>query len=126
MNPNLRNLLRYFLVGGAAAGLNWLVFFVLFYALSLHYLLSATAAFILATALNFFLGKKFIFKDSRHSIFREGVLVYAASLAGLCVDLGVLFLCVEGLFIPALLAKIIATGAAFLVNFSLRQWVIYG
>ena len=121
----MQKLFKYILVGGSAAVVNWCVFFICTKIFFLHYIFSGVLSFILATLWNFLFAKKYIFKNSRHSLAKETVLIYAASFIGLCIDTLTLSVCVEFLAISAMLGKIIATAAAFVFNFSIRNFVIY-
>lgn len=112
-------------MGGSAAVVNWLIFFLSIQILHLHYLFAGLISFVLATLWNFVFARLFIFKNSKHSLVLESTLVYLVSLGGLLIDMGVLYICVDGLSIHVMLAKILATGIAFVFNFSLRQFVIY-
>ncbi len=121
---HITRFIKYIFVGGSAALVNWAVFFTT-QILSLHYLLGGLVSFVIATLWNFIFAKKFIFRDSKHHIFKEGALIYLASFVGLLLDLGVLFVCVEYLHIDEMPSKVISTGVAFIFNFSIRNFVIY-
>ena len=117
-------LYKYILVGGSAALINWLIFYIATES-GLWYILAGLLSFILATLWNFIFAKIFIFKHSKHHIFKESILVYVVSFIGLCIDMGVLFVCVEILAFHTMLSKVIATGIAFIFNFSVRFFGIY-
>lgn len=123
-NELLSKLFKYILVGGSAALVNWILFYLCLES-GLWYILAGVLSFILATLWNFILAKKFVFLDSQHTIIKEGLLIYLVSFGGLLIDIGILFLCVEVLNFHALFAKLIATGTAFVFNFTLRYAVIY-
>lgn len=117
-------LYKYILVGGSAALINWLIFYTAIES-GLWYILAGFISFILATLWNFLLAKIFIFKHSTHHIFKESMLIYIVSFCGLLIDMGVLFVCVEILALHTMLGKVIATGIAFIFNFSVRFFGIY-
>ena len=121
---HIASFVKYVIVGGSAALINWAVFYLGLQA-GLQYLLSGVLSFILATLWNFIFAKIFIFKHSKHHIFKESILVYVVSFIGLCIDMGVLFVCVEILAFHTMLSKVIATGIAFIFNFSVRFFGIY-
>ncbi|MGX2983649.1 GtrA family protein [Helicobacter sp. 23-1045] len=120
----MEKLFKYVLVGGSAAIINWIVFFVCVEICALHYLGGGFLAFIVATLWNFILARKFIFTP-KHSLLKESALIYLVSFAGLCIDILVLYVCVDVLKIPAMVGKIFASGVAFLFNFNVRNFVIY-
>ena len=125
MYKNFSNLILYVFVGGSAALVNWAVFYVCLEKFAIAYMLAGFMAFVLATLWNFILAKRFIFKDSKHSLLKESALIYIVSFLGLCLDMGVLYMCVEWLKLDEMLSKIIATGIAFFFNFSIRNFIIY-
>lgn len=115
---------KYIVVGGSAALINWIVFYMATY-VGLWYIYAGLASFMLATLWNFLLARIFIFTNSSHHILKESALVYIASSLGLLIDIGTLYICVEFLALHAMLGKVIATGMAFVFNFSIRFWYIY-
>ncbi|TLD97479.1 GtrA family protein [Helicobacter jaachi] len=115
---------KYLLVGGSAALINWLIFYTAI-TFNMWYIYAGLLSFVLATLWNFILARLFIFKASQHSLLKESTLVYLVSLGGLLIDIGILFVGVDLLECNAMLSKIIATGVAFIFNFSLRYGVIY-
>lgn len=117
-------LYKYILVGGSAALINWLIFYIATES-GLWYILAGFISFILATLWNFLFARIFIFKNSAHHILKESILVYVVSFIGLCIDMGVLFVCVEILAFHTMLSKVIATSIAFIFNFSVRFFGIY-
>lgn len=116
---------KYLFVGGSAALVNWAVFYVVVIVFGVQYLLGGFVSFVLATLWNFLFAKKFIFGDSKHSLFQEMFLIYIVSFGGLLIDMGVLWVCVEIVEIQTMLSKILATGVAFVFNFGVRHFVIY-
>jgi len=118
-------LIKYLFVGGSAAMINWAVFYMLVLCAGWNYLLGGFISFILATLWNFVLARKFIFHISKHSLLKESMLIYAVSFGGLLIDISVLYAGVEILEIDEMPSKILATGAAFIFNFGMRNFVIY-
>lgn len=120
----LNKLLKYTLVGGLCALINWAIFYVLLH-FDLHYLIAGLISFIIATMCNFWLAKWLIFKHYRHSLFKETFVIYLVSFLGLLIDIFTLFICVQIFQISAMLSKILASGVAFIFNFSIRNFVVY-
>ncbi|STQ86803.1 GtrA family protein [Helicobacter muridarum] len=125
MNQYMNIFFKYLLVGGSAALINWLIFFLCFYYFDIYYLLAGAISFIVATLWNFLLAKKFIFHSSTYSPLKEGALIYLVSFGGLIIDMSVLYLCVQWLGLHEIVGKILATGIAFVFNFGMRQFIIY-
>jgi putative flippase GtrA len=78
-----------------------------------------------ATAVNYFLSERFGFLSGNRS--RTGLVigVYFVSSAGLAVDILVLWALYSVLSINVMVAKIIGTAAAFVVNFGGRQFFVF-
>jgi putative flippase GtrA len=119
-------LAKYLIVGGLAALVEWGVFGLLLHYARLHYLLAALIAFVVATLANYALGMKLLFVSKSGSVPKDVAMVFVASLLGLGVNLLTLGVLISRFAVNPIAAKIAATGAAFLVNFAARQFVIFG
>ena len=119
-------IVRYFFVGGAAAVVDIGIFF-LFAKLAGHdYLLVGCVGFLIATAVNYVLSVKHVFKSGvRFTKRREIILVYAVSLVGLSINQLVLYVMIEQAHSELMLAKLTATGVCFFWNFSARHFIIF-
>lgn len=122
-----RALGRYILVGGTAAGVDIGLFMLFAQYLGMPYLRVAAASFILATLVNYWLSIRFVFVSGQRFRRRhEMALVFAVSLAGLALNAGILWLCVERGQFGLLVAKLTATGVVFFWNFLARRILIFG
>jgi putative flippase GtrA len=115
---------KYVLTGFSCALVNWGIFSLLHYAVALHYLIAAAAAFIVSTTINYLLSKK-VFAPHGRSIYAEFLLVVLASAVALSFDLVVMYAIVEFCAFPAIIAKILGTGSAFFINYLSRQFFIF-
>ena len=128
---NIRQFISYFGVGGAAALVEWVAFYLFDTVFGIQYLMATVLAFILSTTANWFLGRVFTFKDSAYKDrkLREIVLVFLVSAIGLLFNLALmyLFVTVFGMNTNILktVAKILATGIVFIWNFLARKLWIY-
>ena len=132
MTMNFRNtllqLLLYLVVGGLATLVEWGTFFVLNAPLSLHYAAATALAFIASTFANWLFGRLILFRDTQKSkaaTAKELLKIYAVSVAGLVMNLAIMFVAVEECAISEMPAKILATGIVFAWNFLVRKLVIY-
>ena len=123
-NKNLKEFLLYLVVGGVATVTEWLIFFVL-EKTALHYMLATVIAYVIATFVNWLAGRVLVFKVSTKAITREIMEIYIASIVGLLLNLGLMWLMVDAFDFNEMLSKIIATGLVFLYNFLIRKLVIY-
>lgn len=122
----MRQLIRYFFVGGIAAFTDVVLFFVFAQLLELPYLPVGAVSFLIATSVNYLLSIRYVFRSgSRFGKRQEIILVFVVSGIGLLVHQVVLFIAVEWLSILLMLAKITATGTVFFWNFGARRYLIF-
>jgi glycosyltransferase involved in cell wall biosynthesis len=116
--------LKYVGAGFLCALLNWGTFYLLNYIAGLHYLAAAAIAFILSCTLNYVLCK-FIFASRGRKKAAEFIFLLLASAIALSIDLSVMYLLVEKISLPRMVAKILGTGSAFFFNYISRQFFIF-
>ncbi len=115
----------YFAVGGICALLDWALFALFLYGADLHYLISATISFIIATGVNYVLSVKYVFETGRRSRGEQLVLVYFASGVGILINLAVLSGLIEFVGLHPMVAKLAGTASAFGWNFGARYYWIF-
>lgn len=119
-------LVRYFLVGGFAAVIDFSVFFFLVMVIELPWFPVAIFSFLTATTVNYFLSIRFVFKTgARFNRSHEIGLVFLASGIAMIVNQSILWLTIESLALNLLISKFLATSAVFLLNFYLRHYFIF-
>ena len=117
---------RYFLVGGTAAGVDFVLFAVLVKTFGIGWLVAGTFSFCIATATNYLLSIRHVFQSgARFQKSHELVLVFIVSAVGLVINQAVLGLLVEGQGTDLLLSKIAATGSVFFWNYGARHHFIF-
>lgn len=91
-----------------------------------NYLIVGCMGFTLATALNYFLSIRFVFRSGvRFAKHTELTFIYIVSLLGLVLNQGILYVLVENAGSELMLSKFAATGAVFLWNFSARNLIVF-
>ena len=119
-------IVRYFFVGGAAAAVDIGIFFVFAKLAGHDYLLVGCVGFLVATAVNYALSVKHVFRSGvRFSKGKEIALVYLVSMVGLAINQLVLYLLIEKMGSEMMLAKLAATGVVFFWNFSARHFIVF-
>ena len=90
------------------------------------YLAAASLAFIAGAAVAYVLSVRFVFHH-RHSVRRtvEFSSFVGLGLAGLVVNAGVMFVAVSAAGIALVPAKLLAAGATFTTNFTLRRQLLF-
>ena len=129
---NIKQFISYFFVGGVAAIVEWVMFFIFANVLQINYFVSTVIAFIFSTTANWILGRIPTFKDNntyKDKKAKEAFLVFIVSAIGLLFNLILMYLFVTVMgFDSSLgktLSKIAATGIVFIWNFLIRKLVIY-
>jgi len=127
----IKQFISYFCVGGTAALVEWGTFSLMEFVFGVPYLYATVISFVLATAVNWILGRMFTFRSSAYQDkkLKEMVLIYVVSLIGLVLNLVLMYLFVRVLGMETNLlktcAKIIATGIVFIWNFLARKTLVY-
>ena len=127
---NIQQFLSYFAVGGTAALIEWICFFLLDRA-GVSYIIATIISFVVATLANWFLGRTFTFKESayKNKKIKEIVLVFFVSAIGLAFNLLLMYLFVDIIRLNKGIlktgAKIVSTGIVFIWNYLSRKLWIY-
>jgi putative flippase GtrA len=126
-NKIWKQLFIYFLVGGSAALVNWLVFYILNNIFLIHYLVATAVAFVIATWVNWKLGRMSLFKNSelKNKIGGEIAQIYIVSGIGLILNLLLMWIFVDKIGMIPLPALILTTALVFVWNFLSRKILIY-
>ena len=125
---NWAKLIKFGLVGVGGYAINLAVFAFLTQALDVYHLLAAVGAFLIAASNNFVWNRSWTFRDSNHHrpIPHQAARFFAASVAGLGVNLVVLAALVDAVGAPEVPAQAIAVGIAMPVNFVLNKIWTFG
>ena len=119
-------IVRYFFVGGAAAIVDIGIFFLFAKLAGYDYLLIGCIGFLVATAVNYVLSVKHVFRSGvRYSKRKEVALVYLVSMVGLAINQLVLYVLIDHMHSELMLAKLAATGVVFFWNFSARHFIVF-
>jgi len=117
--------IRYFIVGGICALIDWVVFSIFLYGPEFHYLLAAIISFMVATGINYVLSIRYVFERgprARHTLI---MMVYFVSGVSVIINLAILSAAIELADIHPLIAKAIGTASAFLWNFGARYFWVF-
>ncbi len=118
--------IRYFLVGGIAATVDFSVFAILIKLTVLGWFWSALLSFVLATGINYILSVKHVFESGiRFARHYEVMLVFLVSSIGLAINQTVLYLLIDQQDLNVFVAKMLATGIVFIWNFLARSRFVF-
>ena len=123
MKDELKKFISYFFVGGMAAIVEWITFYLS--NLFINYTISTIIAFVLATTFNYFAGKAMTFKNYKQEK-KDIISVFIVSGIGLLFNVLLMRLFIEVLhFKINIIAKVLATGIVFMWNYISRRLFIY-
>jgi len=119
-------IVRYFAVGAIAAGVDFVLFAIFVKQFGLHWFVAGLGSFVVATAVNYVLSIRHVFQSGVRFGRRQEILyVFLISGVGLTINQLTLYLCIELQGIDELVAKVFATGAAFMWNYLMRRYVVF-
>lgn len=119
-----KRLMKYFAMAVIIVGIE-LVTFQIIYLLTTNYYLGTVVSFITGVILNWIASRIFVFGASQYHPAREFIMVLIASAVGLCIQIGVVFICVQLLHIYPLIGKMLSIVFSFFWNYWFRATVIY-
>ncbi len=129
---SIKQFISYFFVGGVAAVVEWIMFFLFANVMTLNYILSTVLAFIFSTTTNWILGRVFTFKNStsyKNNVGKEAFAVFLVSAIGLLFNMFLMYIFVTVIGFDSVIgktaSKIAATGIVFVWNFLIRKLVVY-
>lgn len=119
-------IVRYFFVGAAAAAVDIGLFTFFVHVLGFDYFTVGACTFVAATAVNYALSIRHVFRSGARFRQRDEIaLVFAVSAVGLAVNQACLYVGVTMLRVPPVVAKVGATGAVFLWNYWARAHFVF-
>lgn len=118
----LQKFIGYFVTGGLAAVVDAGGFGIL-HALGLAVLPAAVTSFVTAAVVNYQLSSRYVFnhKPTKAHFYK----FFVVALIGLAVNVGITYWLVINTTLLPILAKVIAIGVAFFVNFLLNLLIVF-
>ena len=119
-------IVRYALVGGTAAIVDFVIFLVFAKLMGFNYLWVGGIGFVISTAVNYVLSVRHVFSaGARFNRKTEIAMVFAVSLVGLAFNQLILYVGIGRLGPEMLLTKVFATGSVFLWNYTARNHFVF-
>ena len=117
---------RYFVIGGVSAGMEFVLFAILIKVFSVQWYYANVVSFTLINFVHYVLSIRFVFESgARFAKHQEILLTFLASGIGLLVNQLALYVLVRFLALEVLIAKIGAIGTTFFWNYVARQSFIF-
>lgn len=123
-----RELILYVFFGGVTTVVNFVVYGLCTDVLQIYYLAANAIAWILAVAVAYITNRIWVFhskKSGFNAIAREIALFVGARIFSGLGDMLIMFICVDLLHIPGLVAKILANVFVVILNYILSKLIIF-
>ena len=115
---------KYCIVGGTAAVIDFSILFIFTDFLNFHYLISATIAFIVSALTNYSLNREWTFRSNGKKR-RQLPIFFTIATIGLILNNSIMCFSVEILSLWYIWAKVIATGIVLLWNFLCNRYITF-
>jgi putative flippase GtrA len=91
-------------------------------------MVAATIGFLVGSVVHYLLAVKLVFIHRRfgHRVTAESVLYIGIGLVGLVINDTVIYVCINWLQAPLLMAKLVAAGSSFLAGYAGRKVFLFG
>lgn len=120
----LRDMFKYGFVSSAALAVDVGLLYILVEYLNSHYLVAASIAFLCGLAVNYTLGKRFVFKKSKLPPIQEFIWYALIGIIGLLLNDFILYVLVM-MNLWYLYAKAVSVAMVFFFNFFARRGLFY-
>ena len=126
---NITDFLKFFkysIIGAATALIDWSLFYLMITLMEMHFILSGTISWILATLANYFIGIRFLFNSGiRFNKKEEIILVFFISSVGFSINLASLYALSVWVGLGLMVSKLIASLSALVWNYSMRNHFLF-
>lgn len=116
-----KKLIKYILGWTLAACIDLLILYICTDRIGIHYIYSQIIAFCISFAFAFRFQKKVTFANKSKQFLREGGLFFIFQIIGLGINLLILKISVEIIWLHYLIWSIVAKGVVFLWNFGMNS-----
>ncbi len=125
IHPLLPKIVHYFWVSLLIVFVELAVFWMIDTGLQWHYNIAIVISFGIATLINWYVSRAFVFQSGTKKAHHELALIAFAALVTLGIQLIITTITVEWLGGAAIIGKIIALGISFFWNFWFRHFYIF-
>ena len=118
--------LRFITSGGTAAAVHFAVLILLVEVFAVYAVTSSVIAFLVAFAFSFILQKLWTFRNfNREAAGRQAVIYFAIAGTNFFINAGLMFLFIEYLALPYLIAQVLTSGLIAIESYFLYQHVVF-
>ncbi|SDL35072.1 Putative flippase GtrA (transmembrane translocase of bactoprenol-linked glucose) [Catalinimonas alkaloidigena] len=122
---HLRQIIGFFVAGLVCAAIEFAILVGLVETLQLNPLVANPFAILVATVLNYFLSRWWVFESGRYSRRKEFVAFMVFSVLGFVLNQGLMWAFVDGLDINYKFGKVLAIGGAAVFNFITKKYLVF-
>lgn len=121
---NNKRLVRYLVMAVVIVGIE-LITFQIVYLVTKNYYLATIISFVTGVILNWIGSRILVFGASQHHPLSEFIMVFLASIGGLLIQIGVVFVSVQVLALYPLIGKMLSIIFSFFWNYWFRAAIVY-
>ena len=123
MSPGIVRFLKYSTVGASTFVLDLLLLYVFTDLWGIGYVLAAGVAFVIAVSINYFLSRRFVFKQTTRNHQTGYINFLGIALGGMLLVMGGMYVCVSLLELNYLLSRIAIAAVTGFWNYLLNLFV---
>ncbi len=124
MNKNLKQIIRFCVVGGTAFLIEFGIFWLCTHVFGINYLISNCIAFTLSVIYNYILSILWVFDTKKQNKVVEMIIFIALSIVGLGLNELILWISVDFMHIGYMISKVAATAIVMVYNFISRKLIL--
>ncbi|WP_162054851.1 GtrA family protein [Pontibacter pamirensis] len=117
--------IRFILVGGFCAGLEFMVFALLVHRFEFEYLHANFSSLLVAVVLNYLISRRFVFMKGRYSGRVEFIAFVIFSAVGVALNQYLVWLFVEQVELQVYAGKVLAIGLVAVFNYLTKKHIVF-
>lgn len=123
LSEDLSRFIKFGLVGVLNTIINWILF-ILLNSMGVYYIISNIIAYSISTLNSYLWNSKWVFKYTGDNVNQTTFKFITLNIIGLVLNTIILFLLVDIIKLPKIIALIIATGVVMVLNYFINKlWV---
>lgn len=122
---NKSQVVRFLIVGGICAGIEFLLFALLVHLFNIGYLYANMASLLVAVLLNYLISRKHVFEGGRYSGRVEFIAFVLFSAIGVAINQFLVWYFVEQVAVNVNLGKVIAIGLVAAFNYLTKKHIVF-
>lgn len=124
----VREMALYLIFGALTTGVNFISFLLFSYVLGIYYMAANLIAWVLSVLFAYMTNRKFVFLSSARGvpcIAKEALLFFGCRAFSGLADMLIMFLLVDVLFLPGMLAKVATDAVVVTLNYVFSKTLVF-